>query len=85
MLRRPQELASATSAVDTLQQRLAGCGHDAEAVRELETQVETEAAAVDRCRAAADEMASQLGGGCCGTAKAWTLPCAASAYMLWLA
>ena len=58
-----QELAAAAAAVETLQRRLAGCGHDAGAARELEAALETEAEAVDRCRAAADEMAGQLGGG----------------------
>lgn len=61
----PQELAAATAAVEALQRKLAGCGHDAEAARELETALETEAGAVERCRAAADEMAGQLGGKLC--------------------
>jgi hypothetical protein len=66
----PQELAAAAAAVEALQARLAGCGHDAGAARELETALETEAEAVDRCRAAADEMAGQLGGGCSQTLNA---------------
>lgn len=57
-----QELAVATGAVEALQKQLAESGHDAEAVRELETAVETAAEEADRCRAAADALAGQLGG-----------------------
>lgn len=64
-----QELAGATEAVEGLQKQLAESGHDAAAVRQLETAVETEAEAVDRCRAATDELAGQLGGESAATHK----------------